>query len=282
MENILLNRINQYKATTNKEYINAIREVIQELTLFSLSKTDFFTKVAFLGGTALRIFYDLDRASEDLDFSLIKKDKNFSLDDYLPAIEKNMNAFGLAVSVQSKKSIGAVQSAFVKGDTITNLINIGLNEELSKRLGHISSIKVKIEIDTNPPSGATFEYKYGLFPSPYRVLIYDESSLLAGKLHALLCRNWTKGRDYYDYVFYLNRGTKPNMDLLKNSLIQTGFLKSDCDYNIDNLKADLINRLDSVDFEEAKKDCSSFIKNENKLSLWNKDFFVSITSNYLN
>lgn len=281
MENILIERIKKYHAETSQDYINVIREMVQEITLFALSKTNFFSKAAFLGGTALRIFYDLDRASEDLDFSLLNKDENFSLDYYLPYIEKELSSFGLIVTATSKKTIGAVQSAFVKGDTVTNLINIGFDEKLSNELKHVPDIRVKLEVDTNPPEGATYEYKYGLFPMPYRVLVYDESSLFAGKLHALICRNWVKGRDYYDYLFYLDRGTKPNINLLSNSLKQTSFISKENEYSSNTLKNDLLNKIKTVNFEEAKKDCRAFIKDEKKLDLWSNDFFEKITIDYL-
>ena len=281
MENIIQKRIEEYGSSNEVDYVNSIREVIQELTLFALSKTDFFSKAAFLGGTALRIFYGLDRASEYLDFSLIKNDDSFSLDNYIDLISKTLASFGLDVEVINKKSIGAVQSAFVKGDTITNLINIGLDGSLSKRIGHISSIKVKIEVDTNPPEGAEYEYKTGLFPFPYRVLTYDKGSLFAGKLHALLCRNWIKGRDYYDYVFYLSHNVTPNMTLLRNSLIQTNFLNNGTPYDINCLKKDLCSRFSQVDYEAAKSDCRAFIKDIDELSLWNSEFFIDITNQYL-
>ena len=277
MNNLLYQRINQFEPKTNNDYINAVREVIQEITLFSLSKTDFFTKAAFLGGTALRIFYGLDRASEDLDFSLIEKDDSFSIDKYLTAIKDELLSFGLSVDVTSKKDFGAIQSAFVKGDTTTNLISIGFPDDLRQQLGHIPFIRVKLEIDTNPPEGATYEYKYGLFPFPYRVLVFDQKSLFSGKIHAILCRDWIKGRDYYDYVFYISRNISPNLDLLINSLIQTGFLKEENNYSIEQLKKDLFNRFKTVNYDEAVLDCTRFIKNQDALSLWNSDFFISIT-----
>ncbi len=63
---------------------NAMKEIMQEIVLCGLSRAGFFKKAAFYGGTALRIFYGLDRFSEDLDFSLETADPAFDLSAYFP------------------------------------------------------------------------------------------------------------------------------------------------------------------------------------------------------
>lgn len=259
MEDIITNRIKEYQAK-DVNYINALREVMQEITLFALSKTDFFTKAAFCGGTALRIFYNLSRASEDLDFSLINRDKDFKWDDYFDRINSIFKKYGFDVQVTSKND-----SAYVN-----------LNNNIDPRL----SVKIKMELDINPPSGAVYEYKYGVFPSPSRVLNYDISSLFAGKLHALLAREWIKGRDYYDYIFYLRNNIKPNMELLRNALVQTNDLDSNVAFDIKVLKDMLIAKFNKVDFNLAKKDCERFVNNPSELVFWSKELFIDITDRY--
>lgn len=275
MEDIITNRIKEYQAK-DVNYINALREVMQEITLFALSKTDFFTKAAFCGGTALRIFYNLSRASEDLDFSLINRDKDFKWDDYFDAITSTFKKYGFDVQVNAKNESGFVKSAFIKDDTIIKTLSIAMNNNIDPRL----SVKIKMELDINPPSGTVYEYKYGVFPSPSRVLNYDISSLFAGKLHALLAREWIKGRDYYDYIFYLRNNIKPNMELLRNALVQTNDLDSNVAFDIKVLKDMLIAKFNKVDFNLAKKDCERFVNDPSELDVWSKELFIDITDRY--
>ena len=274
MENIITERIKKYQLEKGTNYLNASREVIQEVTLYALSTTDFFDLAAFCGGTSLRIAYGLSRASEDLDFSSIRPLESFSFEKYFPAISKVFSQLGLEVSLSEKKKIGSVKSAFIKNDTLVNELHI---DNLNRNL---PSIKIKLEIDTNPPIGAEYEYKSSLFPFPHRYLIYTLPSLFAGKLHAILCRNWEKGRDYYDYLFYLSKETNINMPLLENALKQTGDYNSDAEFNYHTLEEMLINKFNKTDFEIAKTDCVRFINNPNELSFWNKELFIDLTADY--
>ena len=135
-------------------------------------------------------------------------------------------------------------------------------------------------MDINPPTGATYETKFGLLPSPYQVRLYDLQSLFAGKIHACLCRNWksrVKGRDFYDYIFFLSIGARVNLGNLKAKLVQSKFINEDYDLTIDNLKALLSERFENLDIEQAKQDVLPFIKDKTKLDLWSKEFFIEIT-----
>ena len=220
--------LRKYSAETIGEKKNSLKEVIQEIVLCGLSRAGFFKSAVFYGGTALRIFYGLDRFSEDLDFSLIKPDPMFDLEQFIPTLEKEVRAFGLNFSIEQKqKTIDSnIKSAFLKGNTKEHLLMFYTNSGL---VGNISSnelIKIKFEIDLNPPAYATFERKYRLLPYPYEVGLYDLPSLFAGKIHAVLCRGWksrVKGRDLYDYIFYLSRGASVNVKHLRERLIQTKF-----------------------------------------------------------
>ncbi|MBP5451792.1 MAG: nucleotidyl transferase AbiEii/AbiGii toxin family protein, partial [Treponema sp.] len=141
-------------------------------------------------------------------------------------------------------------------------------------------IKIKFEIDTNPPDGASFETKYGLLPVPYAVQLYDEGSLFAGKIHAVICRTWknrVKGRDFYDYLWYLSRGTKVNLSHLQKRLEQSGKWPPDEELTLPKLTDLLCGRFESVDFEKAKSDVVPFVKDIRKLDLWSPEFFCSVT-----
>lgn len=144
----------------------------------------------------------------------------------------------------------------------------------------IKDIKIKFEVDINPPAGATFEIKYKLLPSPHEVLMYDNSSLFAGKIHAVLCRNWhlrTKGRDLYDYVFYLSRKTPVNLELVKQKLISSGFLNENDKFDINILKEMLFKKFSEIDYKNAKEDVIPFISDVHSIDLWSEKFFCEIT-----
>lgn len=282
MNNIICQMLSKYEIKNTQDEINALKEIIQEIVLSGLSRGDFFEKACFYGGTALRIFYNLDRFSEDLDFALIDKDDNFDLDEYFVYIENELKAYGLNLEISSKqKSIDSnITSAFVKGNTLELILKFFPNE-VNHSYDHIlKNIKIKFEVDINPPSGATHELKYKLLPSPHQVRLYDKESLFAGKIHAILCRNWktrTKGRDLYDYIFFLAGGTNINIELIKNKLIASSYIKPNDEFNINILKKMLVDKFSEIDYVEAKEDVLPFIKDVDSLKLWNKEFFISIT-----
>ena len=144
-------------------------------------------------------------------------------------------------------------------------------------------LKIKFEVDTNPPELATFENKYRLLPSPFAVKLYDKPSLFAGKLHALLCRGWknrVKGRDFYDFVWYISQNTRVNLPHLQKRMEQTGHWNSTDTLTMANLKILLKERFQTVDFNEAKRDVQPFIADSTRLALWNTDFFCAITDEW--
>ena len=137
-------------------------------------------------------------------------------------------------------------------------------------------------MDINPPLGATYETKYKLLPSPHQIKLYDKESLLAGKIHAILCRGWKsriKGRDLYDYVFFLGNNTSVNIELIKNKLIESDYINKDDVFDINILKELLIKKFKNINYNDAKEDVIPFIKDVTKLDLWNSEFFISITEN---
>ena len=282
MNNIIEQMLSKYEIKNTNDEINALKEIIQEIILSGLARGNFFDEAAFYGGTALRIFYKLDRFSEDLDFALIYPDKNFDLSKYFVYLEKELKAYGLNLEINTKqKNIESnITSAFVKGDTLEHILKFFPNEENHKYNHMLKNIKIKFEVDINPPSGATYEEKYKLLPSPHQIKIYDKESLFAGKIHAILCRNWktrTKGRDLYDYIFFLANNTKVNLELVKNKLIESNYINSNDKFSIDDLKNLLINKFRKIDYIEAKEDVIPFIKNTESLNIWSSEFFISIT-----
>lgn len=282
MNSVIEQMLAKYEIKNTNDEVNALKEVIQEIVLSGLSRGGFFDVAAFYGGTALRIFYNLDRFSEDLDFALMLPDENFDLSKYFSYIEKELKAYGLNLEVNTKKkSVDSnITSAFVKGDTLEHILKFFPNETDSKYNKILKDIKIKFEIDVNPPIGATYEVKYKLLPSPHQIRLYDKESLFAGKIHAILCRGWktrTKGRDLYDYVFFLANNTNVNLNLVKNKLIESSYISDDDKFDINVLKELLVKKFETIDYIDAKEDVIPFIKDVHSLDLWNKDFFVSIT-----
>ena len=282
MYNIIDQMLEDYQIKNITDEINALKEVIQEIVLSGLSRGGFFNEAAFYGGTALRIFYKLDRFSEDLDFALVTPNSNFDLSKYFSYIENELKAYGLNLEVSTKqKSIDSnITSAFVKGDTLEHILKFFPNDEKHEYDHLLKDIKIKFEVDINPPSGATYEEQYKLLPSPHQIKLYDSSSLFAGKIHAILCRNWktrTKGRDLYDYIFFLANNINVNLDLIKNKLIESEYIDKNSKFDINVLKDLLIKKFNEIDYNEAKEDIMPFIKDVDSLNLWNKDFFISIT-----
>ena len=280
MNDILEQMLNIRQPENNEEKKNALKEVIQEIALCGLSRGGFFHKAAFYGGTALRIFYGLDRFSEDLDFSLMKPDENFDLREYFPYLENEFQAYGLNLKIEEKEKNkdSFIKSAFIKGNTKEHWLKIYQGgEQIPKN----EVLKVKFEIDTDPPEGAAFERKYRLLPSPYEINLYDGPSLFAGKIHAVICRGWKdriKGRDLYDYVFYLSHNMRVNILHLKSRLIESEYISAEDEFGVDEVRSMLDKRFDNIDFSQAKKDVMPFIKDPKSLDIWSSDFFKQITS----
>ena len=279
---IIQQMINKYNPRTIEDKKNAIKEVLQEVVLAGLSKTDFFTHAAFYGGTALRIFYGMDRFSEDLDFTLIVANDAFDMSKYFKPISDVVNSLGLYFEVSKKdKALNSnIDSAFIKGNTKETLITIYPSSSDSRFIIHNEKIIIKFEVDVNPPLYAHTEIKFRLLPFPYQVRVYDESSLFAGKIHAVIARSWKnriKGRDLYDYVYYLSLETKVNLKHLEARLKKTKTIDEDIKFSRDLLIDILGKRFDQIDYDIAKSDVRPFIKDQSTLDLWSSEFFKSIT-----
>lgn len=286
MNTVLEQMLAKYELNSDYDRVNALKEILQEITLCGLSRAGFFRKAAFYGGTALRIFYGLDRFSEDLDFSLKEKDEAFDLSRWFAAIENEAAAYGLNLSVEMKKKAKdtAIKSAFLKGKTREHLLLFYDDKGINGGISGNEAIKIKFEIDTRSPAGASFEKKYRLLPTPYEVNMYDEPSLFAGKLHAVICRNWknrVKGRDLYDYVFYMSKSAHVNLPHLRARLIDSGFITENDACELEDVKKMLMNKFNTIDYKQAREDVIPFIKDPSKIDLWSADFFQQITENLM-
>jgi predicted nucleotidyltransferase component of viral defense system len=283
MQTILNQMINEHEAVNINDQKNAIKEVIQEIVLCGLSRVGFFKEVAFYGGTALRIFYGLDRFSEDLDFSLFSPNNNFSFDPYIPGLINELNAYGLKleIDVKEKTKDSDIKSAFIKSNTKELMLKFYPHHVNLNLIGKNELVKVKFEVDTTPPMHASIEYKFRQLPIPYEVAIYDMPSLFAGKIHAVLCRAWKnriKGRDLYDFNFYIARKTPVNLKHLNARLIDSGYIKEDENLSLDELKEKLKEKFNSIDYKTASEDVVNFLKNPDKIAIWNSFYFNSLTN----
>ena len=239
-----------------------------------------FERAAFYGGTALRILYGLDRGSEDMDFSLLEPNEDFHLQHYGIGIKRELESFGFAVdfAVKEKTKLSPIESAFLKGNTKTQLITVGLPASLTDRVHSHSQIKIKFEVDLDPPSGFRTEVKTLLRPVPHTVRTYALSDLFAGKLHAVLCRRWktrTKGRDWYDLVWYVANRTPVHLAHLEQRLHQSGDF-NESSLTLDEVQCRLRRLARQLDIDEVKRDVLSFVRDPECLALWSREFFLDV------
>jgi predicted nucleotidyltransferase component of viral defense system len=274
--------LERYKCETRLDYENALKEIIQEVALLGLWRAKFFEHAAFYGGTALRILYGLDRFSEDLDFSLLVSRSDFELAPYLVAIGAELNGmdFNVEMSEKSKSIETSVESAFIKAGTREHLLKIEVPAEISERIASNDRLKIKLEVDTDPPSGFETEAKVLLQPIAFSVNSYRQPDLFAGKIHAVLQRAWSsgriKGRDYYDFVWYVGRNIPVRLSHLEQRLRQTGGWTAAEKLTAADLRHLLEEKFSALDFDLAKKDILPFIKNASAVELWSKEFFLSL------
>lgn len=256
--------------------MNARREIFQEITLAGLSRGKFFEKASFYGGTALRIFYGLDRFSEDLDFTLNNTDANFTLENYIPFINEEFQLLDLKVDLEysSKKLEKQIESAFLKSDTI--LANLSINN----KTGPIKSLKIKIEVDTIPPLKFETESKLLFRPYSFYINVLKKEFLFAGKLHALLFRNWksrVKGRDWYDFEWYVRNNISVDISHFYERAFQSGNI-DEIQLTPELVKEMIIKKIDTVNLEDAKSDIERFIFSPDALNIWSKQYFKDLVS----
>ena len=283
MNKAILEMLEPYNCQTPMDYKNALKEIVQQIALLGLSRQGFFYKAAFYGGTALRIGHGLNRFSEDMDFTLLVSDPNFSLGKYLSGIEQELLSYELKFSVQkiNKKINTAIESAFIKGNTLAILISIDDMELPTAGTHKNELLKIKMEIDTDPPQPSGIcETLFLTNPIPFSYNILQLSSLFAGKLHAIISRDYpggrVKGRDFYDFIWYMKKNISPDLQYLEARLKQSGKLGKTEQLSIDKLKLLLTDKISIIDFSEAGKDVTPFIKDEFELDVWSVEFFISL------
>lgn len=271
---IIQQRLDDYQCRSQHEEENALKEISQEVALAALSRGNFFKKAVFQGGTCLRILYGLDRFSEDLDFILQNVDRQFSFEPYIKNMVMEFQAYGYGLEVSDRsKTSDSVKKCFLKDDSLGKILSLThLNGMTNMR-----KIKIKLEIDTNPPAGGGVENKFLDFPFPFAVTIQDIPSLFAGKSHALLCREYPKGRDWYDFIWYVSRKAEMNWEFLSSAIDQLGPWKGQ------NLKVDkgwymreMTRMIENTDWKAAKEEMLRFLKPSALISLnvWGKEFFL--------
>jgi predicted nucleotidyltransferase component of viral defense system len=269
--------IAEYNPKNTDDVLSALREIMQEVALAGLSRTDFFEKAAFYGGTALRIFYGLDRFSEDLDFSLLKSDPDFSLEPYFDAILAEFKSIGMQVSIREKekKEKTNIDSAFLKSETEWKELIL---EDIVKQAGIKSTnrtMKIKIEVDRRPPLGFTTENKLLTRPFSFYVKCFNKPSLFAGKMHALLFRKWknrVKGRDWYDLEWYIKKGIPLDLRHFALRAKDTGDWTKE-DLTQEDVLELLREKFKTVSFDNVKEDVIPFIKDDKVLEIWGEQYF---------
>jgi len=268
---IVRQKLLAYQCQTVLDQENALKEISQEIALMALSRAGFFRVAAFQGGTSLRILYGLERFSEDLDFVLENPDPHFEWGKYINNMREEFNAYGYGLEVQDRKSEKAIRTAFLKADSSGGMLVINDLRTNSPKL------RIKLEIDTNPPSGSDYELKYLDFPLPYSIKSQMLPSLFASKSHALLCREYVKGRDWYDFSWYVSKKTPINFSLLTHAIDQAGPWKhKNIMVDLDWFTAELTKKVLRIDWEAEKKDIARFLRPKELpgLDVWSKEFFI--------
>ena len=281
---IIQRRLKEYACESEEEELNAIREILQELILAGLARTDFFTKAAFHGGTQLRIFEGIRRYSEDLYFALVSPDRAFSLKGYLDKVAKELESVGVRLEVKDKsKADSAIKNGFLKTDSLVGLLELHYVGGRGT-LGTPAKTLIKLEVDANPPAGAGYRAQTVLFPYPASVRCFDRESSFAGNLHALLCRSYVKGRDWFDLVWYASVKARFNGPLLSAALDQQGpWAGTHVQADEEWVRRELHSIIDRMDWNAAREDVRRFVYSADRpsLDLWTRDFFASLVDRLL-
>ncbi|MBQ7276508.1 MAG: nucleotidyl transferase AbiEii/AbiGii toxin family protein [Bacilli bacterium] len=260
------------------EIKNAMKETLQKVILSGFGKTDFFKYAVFYGGTSLRIFRDLTRFSDGLDFMLIKEISGFDFDKYISLAKIELDSLLIDYNIYNKdKNVDSTVLSRYFRFNMKHLFEISYKEYANQIINN-EVLSIKVEIETKCFSGGETEFKLLTYPSLSQIRIFKIETLFASKLIAVLNRGWKnriKGRDFYDYLFYIYKGAKINKDFLISGLKRFGYLEKD-ELTIIELKELLFDRFNSIDFEEAKKDIIPFIfGNDILFNSFNKDIFIS-------
>jgi predicted nucleotidyltransferase component of viral defense system len=268
--NVFNEMLASYETGNDNDRLNAVHEVMQQVALGGLYNGGFFNKAAFYGGTCLRIFHGLDRFSEDMDFSLLAADPAFRLDPYFDAITAEFAALGQSIDITTKEKTAqsTIQSAFLKSDTAQYDIYLGRDRK----------IKIKIEVDTTPPLGFSTEQKLLLQPFSFYTNCFTLPDLYAGKMHALIYRSWknrVKGRDWYDFEWYVRKNVTMDFKHFCERAYQFGS-EAQGSLTSDRFRAILKDRIRKADIRQVKEDVAPFIKDSGRLHIWSTEYFLQL------
>ena len=280
MIDLIQKKLADYDAANQLEEAHGIKEILQDIALYGLWRADFFEVAGFQGGTSLRILYGMRRFSEDLDFILKVPDPEFAWPVYLQGLLGCFEEFGLRSEVLNKSRMDQrIKKALIKDNSICNQLNLSFYRGDPRQ-----TQKIKLEIDVDPPANSDFEYTYLDFPLDFEVCHQDLSSNFSLKIHALLCRPYLKGRDWYDFNWYVKQGAQVNLPHLHAALVQWGPWENQrIDLNIKWLKHELTRKASSIDWQTAAVDVQRFIRpsEQHGLSLWSEKFFVHKIKNLI-
>jgi len=256
-----------YNPQNAEQRLNAQHQAMQHIVLAGLQKGGFFEHAAFYGGTCLRIFHNLPRFSEDMDFSLTEKNPSIHLENYFQAIQDAFAFTGKDVVITKKEKLnfGRVESAFLKEDT--SAYDIAFRTE--------KTIKVKIELDTDPPLLFDTEQKVLMKPYSSMVRCFTLPDLFAGKMHALVYRNWKtriKGRDWFDFEWYIRFNVPLNFAHLQERIREF----SGQEVSKEEYMQLLRERLATADINQVKQDVITFVDRPSELDIWSNDYFLQI------
>lgn len=270
--NVFDDMLAAYAAESQQDKLNAIHEVMQQVALGGLARSGFFKHAAFYGGTCLRIFHGLPRFSEDLDFSLLTEETGFCLDSHFDTVVQEFAMMGQVVTLESKKKTrqSHIKSAFLKSDTV----------QYDLHLERGRSIKIKLEVDTVPPPGFSTEQRLLLQPYSFYTRCYTLPSLFAGKMHALMYRAWqnrVKGRDWYDFEWYVRRGVPLDFPHFKQRAEQTG-APGAAELTPETFRQQLRARLAAIPIHAVKEDVYPFVRHPQELEIWSTDYFCQLAA----
>ena len=272
MIELIQSQLDSYKAATPVAEEQAIREIMQEVALYCLWRANFFEVAAFQGRTSLRILHGLPRFSEDLDFILKVTDPNFAWQPYLDKLLQGFLEFGLRPEALDKSRMDQhIKRVLLKDNSVANQLDLTFNRDHKEQ-----KLMIKLEIDVNPPKDSGFDYSYLDFPLDFEVCHQDLSSNFSLKIHALLCRPYLKGRDWYDFNWYVKQHILPNYAHLQAALNQHGPWQGQAlTVNQDWLENALVNKITEIDWKEATEDVTRFLNTteQHSLTLWNERFF---------
>lgn len=275
MIDIIKEKLKSYGATNTIELENATKEIMQDIALYGLWRADFFDVALFQGDTSLRILHGLPRFSEDLDFMLRAPDHTFDWLPYLKTLEEVYALFGLRLEARAKANMDTqIRQAVLKDTSIAQQLDLSLAPK-----GRAKTLKIKLEIDIHPPAFSDEATTYLDFPADFEVRHQDLSSNFALKLHALLCRGYVKGRDWFDFSWYVAKGIKPNLRHLEAALRQNGPWSGQDGLLINKtwLQQQLHQTIARINWQDAALDVRRFLRPDDikSLELWSERFFAT-------